>query len=110
MHVRANYKMEELCFILEGAFGLYHPNGRIFKQKGLEPAVILKQSSVFGDYQLLFDLNTCMEMCPYVPGRYTSQKICEILEFDCEMQDYRLMCLRNTDFKELCELYPDTAE
>ena len=64
--------MEELCFILEGAFGLYHPNIRILKQRELEPAVILKKSSVFGDYQLLFDLKTCMELCPYVPGRYTS--------------------------------------
>ena len=49
--------MEELCFILEGAFGLYHPNNRT-KRKDIEPAVILKKASVFGDYQLLFDFNT----------------------------------------------------
>ena len=94
--------MTELCFILEGVFGLYHPNGRICKQKDLEPAIILKKSSVFGDYQLLFDLNTYMEMCPYVPGRYTSEKIKDLLEFDCETQDYRLMCLKKEDFEELC--------
>ena len=48
--MHANYKIEELCFILEGAFSLYHPNGRIFKQKGLVPAINLKQSFNFGAY------------------------------------------------------------
>ena len=84
VHVRANYKMKELCFIMEGAFGIYHPNIRIPKQNELEPAVIVKKSSVFGDYQLLFDLKSNMELTPYVPRRNTSQCIKDLLEFDTE--------------------------
>ena len=48
------------------------------------PAVILKHSSIFGDYQLLFDLKSNMELCPFYPKKNTSQSIIDLLELDCD--------------------------
>ena len=86
--------MEELCFIIEGAFGIYHTGSKSSKQLWPQlknthkeekvPAIILKHSSIFGDYQLLFDLKSNMELCPFVPKRNTSQNIKDLLELECD--------------------------
>lgn len=66
--------------------------------------------SVFGEYQLLFDLYPRMEFCPFVPGKTTSRETLEELGADGDVEEFRVMCLSSDDFEELCDLYPGTAE
>lgn len=51
---------------MEGGFALYNPSVKV---KGLtevkEPVVLMPRNTVFGDYQLLFDLYPRMEFSPY---------------------------------------------
>ena len=67
--VRPEYKMEHVFFTLEGAFGLYHPTLKIKGRATIDqPAVALSRYTVYGDYQLLFDLYPRMEFCPFTPS------------------------------------------
>ena len=58
-------KMQELFFITKGVFGLYnHIKERQVTQ--LPPFIVLSSCSVFGDYQILFDLYPNMDFKTYV--------------------------------------------
>ena len=111
--VEAQYKVMEIYFTLEGAFGIFNPKLKPWKgqpQADEQPAVLLPRHTVFGDYQLLFDLYPRMEFCPFSPGQCTSKANMKELGADGKVSEWRAMCLAAEDFEELCELYPDTAE
>ena len=62
--------------------------------------------SVFGEYQLLFDLYPRMEFCPYVPNKWISRETIKELGPDINVDEFVVMCLSKEDFEELCDLYP----
>lgn len=70
----------------------------------------MPRHAVFGDYQLLFDLYPLMEFCPFVAGRSTSPETLEDLGEDAAVDEYRVMCLAEDVFLNLCDLYPKTKE
>lgn len=109
--VRADYKMDQIYFTIEGGFALYHPTLKVKGKHSIdEPAVVLSRYTVFGDYQLLFDLYPRMEFCPFVPNLHTKAQIMEDLGKDAKAEEFRVMCLEGDVFERLCSLYPQTAE
>ena len=103
--------MQHIFFTLEGAFGLYHPTLKIKGGASIDqPAVALSRYTVLGDYQLLFDLYPHMEFCPLLPNSETSQEVIESLSEDLYVEEHRVMCLEAKVFKNLCLLYPKTAQ
>ena len=109
--VRPQYKMMELFFTMEGAFGLYHPTLKIKGKAQIDqPALLMVRYGVFGDYQLLFDLYPRIELCPYVPSRDTDPEVLKSIGEDAEIEEFRVMCLAEDEFHDLCELYPMTRE
>ena len=55
--------MLEIFFTMEGSFGLYHPTLKIKGKYAMEqPAILMPRYSVYGEYQLLFDLYPRMEL------------------------------------------------
>ena len=108
--IRPEYKMEHVFFTLEGVFGLYHPTLKIKGRASIDqPAVALTRYTVFGDYQLLFDLYPRMEFCPLQPNYEMSKDVVKQLGEDLNVEEHRVMCLEADKFKDLCELYPQTA-
>ena len=51
-----------------------------------------------------------MEFCPFVPGKNTSKQVLHDLGNDCEVDEFRVMCLDAEVFELLCDLYPQTKE
>ena len=70
----------------------------------------MPRHAVFGDYQLLFDLYPRMEFCPFVPGRKTEEQHKLDLGEDYDVEEFRVMCLKEDIFRDLCDLYPQTQE
>ena len=108
---RSKYKMTQMYFILEGGFGCYNP---YTKQKGNHennnPFVIMKRHSIFGDYQLAFDLYPMMEFSPYSVSNDTPKEVVSQLGEDAEVTTFNVMCLEDEKFQELCELYEESAK
>ena len=106
---KPEYKMTQMYFILEGGFGLYNP---AIKQKGTHennnPFVVMKRNSIYGDYQLAFDLYPMMEFSPYVMNNETPQEVASQLGEDAELTTFNVMCLDGEKFLELCELYEES--
>ena len=97
--VKPQYKMTEIFFTMEGSFGLYHPTLKIKGKSAIEQAaVIFPRFNVFGDYQLLFDLEPMAEFCTFVPGATTTKDILKELGDDGNVEEYRVMCLKEEDF------------
>ena len=107
--VKPQYKMVEIYFTMEGSFGCYHPTLKVKgKHEIEEPAILMPRHAVFGDYQLLFDLYPRMEFCPFVPGRKTEEQHKLDLGEDYDVEEFRVMCLKEDIFRDLCDLYPQT--
>ena len=53
-----------------------------------------------------------MEFCPFVPNykSISRETLKELGEQDCDVEEFRVMCLSKDNFEELCDLYPKTAE
>lgn len=88
--------MSQIYFVIEGAFGLYHPTLKVkgnFGKKDVEPAVLMPRHTVYGDYQLLFDLYPLMDLCPFLPSSTTPQEIVEDLGEDAKVDYFKCMCL-----------------
>ena len=68
----------------------------------------MKRFSVFGEYQLVFDLYPMCEFSPYIPSYNTSEEVVNQLGEDAEVKTFNVMCLEDEKFEELCELYEDS--
>jgi len=76
---RPGYKLEEMIFITRGSLGLYNtltdqkwPGIQVREQT---PFTIMPAGSIWGDYQLLFDLNPVVEVRPFIPNNGTTEFI-----------------------------------
>jgi hypothetical protein len=95
----AGKKFRELVFIREGAVGIYDV-------KGKGPYVILPKHSFFGDYQMLFELKSVYNYKTYVKYDRTLSPC----QNEAQQATTVFMCLNKNVFKDLCELYPKTAD
>lgn len=80
-------KFNEVFFIREGAV-------RLFNKFQFRDFIVLPRYSVFGDYQILYDLKSNIIF-----------KSCHLFKFKT-----KLMCVSKKVFLNLCELFPVTAE
>ena len=109
--MRPEYKLEYMYFTIVGAFGIFHPNLKVKGRAAMEtPAVALARSSVFGDYQLLFDLYPRVELAPFTMNKSISKLVRQQLGEDLLVEEYGVMCIVAETFMKLCELYPESAE
>ena len=88
--------------------------------KTFSPFLVLPTSSVVGDYQILFDLNSNMSIKVYMPpsfmkDAYSHKKKNRKSESMRKKSDEVLgeqthfMCINADKFLHLCNLYPQTA-
>ena len=113
---RPGYRLEEMIFITRGSLGLYNtltdqkwPGIQVREQT---PFTIMPAGSIWGDYQLLFDLSPVVEVRPFIPNNGTTIDILQQVEqFDggIEPEFYETMCLRKDRLAQLCDLFPKTA-
>ena len=87
---------EEVSLITKGMVDLQTKHGDRF--------MILPESAVFNDYQLLFNLRTNMIYKAHSPAGTNNE---ELRESDVELRTMNLDCEK---FHQLIDLYPDTAE
>ena len=103
--------MTQMYFIIGGGFGLYNP---AVKEKGTHtnnnPFVIMKRHSIFGDYQLMFDLYPMMQFSPFGHSNITPKSVIAKLGEDAEVDVHNVMCLEGEIFENLCDLYPDSKQ
>lgn len=57
--------MTELCFITAGTFGLYNKRQRN-PTDPLPPFVVLPRYTVYGDFQIMYDLYPTMDFRTYI--------------------------------------------
>lgn len=72
--------------------------------------MLIPRHAIFGDYQILLDTYPCVDFCPFNPNKYTPEKIKQDLGRDCDVEEWRVMCLDKGDLTDLCELYPETKQ
>lgn len=89
--------------------------------KSFTPFLVLPTSSVVGDYQILFDLNSTISVKVYVPPEFmahqfaggtkqeTSKPSKEKTKSPSDVQG-QFMCIDADAFLDLCDLYPQTAD
>ena len=110
----AGTHVENLMFIMQGVFALTN-KVKINPTTYHRPFMLLARNSIFGDYQILFDLYINFDFRTYVtiPAEealiegLVQQKIVQEEDIE-EVGEYVTMVLEADKLKELCELYPET--
>lgn len=102
-------RVNELFFIREGQISMAFPKSRENKSIVFN---VLPRFSIFGDYQILFDLNTIYE---FRAETHKSPGNEHLDEFGNEehLDSYHenrivLMCVQAKKLKHLCEIFPTT--
>ena len=78
--------------------------------------MLLPRHTVYGDYQILFDLYPNCDFSTYVPDeRFPEEKSfyahMQLPDEDLEPEgEYVLMQVEASRLKNLCELYPETSD
>lgn len=70
----------------------------------------MPRHTVYGDYQLFFDVYPLMNVCPFWPSSTTEREVIEDLGEDAKVEQLVCMCLNLDVLEDLCELYPSSAD
>ena len=66
------YEMDYIYFTMEGGFALHSQQAKIDKViNDTNPFLVMRRHSVFGDYQLMFDLSARFEFRAFIPNKMT---------------------------------------
>ena len=103
------HKLNEMCFIMEGPFGLYSTVQRD-PTRLQPPFVVLQRHTVYGDYQILLDLKPNMVLRTLVHDNRLEHIMSQIPKEDLTCEEYVVMCLDAEKLQDLAELYPATAD
>ena len=102
-------------FITQGLFALTNKI-KINPSKPYRPFLLLPRHTVYGDYQILFDLYPNCDFRTYVPDpKFPEERSAyahlQLPDEDLEPEgEYVLMQVEASILKNLCELYPETSD
>ena len=112
---KSTLPMNYFFFITQGLFALTNKI-KINPSKPYRPFLILPRNTVYGDYQILFDLYPNCDFRTYVPdSKFPEEKAnyenIGLPDEDIEPEgEYVLMQVESSILKNLCELYPETSD
>ena len=104
------HKMTDLLFITQGIFALTNKT-KINPTKPYRPFVLLPRNTVYGDYQILFDLYLNFDFRTYVEIPEEEYLYAHLPPEDTEKDpgEYVVMCTPAETLTNLCDLYPATS-
>ena len=103
--------MDDLLFITQGIFALTN-KVKINPTKPYRPFLLLPRDTIYGDYQILFDLYLHFDFRTYVEIPDEEELFAHLPEEDTQKDpgEYVYMFVPADIFRDLCELYPATEK
>ena len=103
-------KMSDLLFITQGIFALTNKE-KVNPTKPYRPFLLLPRNTIYGDYQILFDLYLNIDFRTYVEIPDETELFAHLPAEDTEKDgEYVFMCVPAESVKDLCDLYHATSE
>jgi len=101
--------MTEVYFVTDGCFGLFNKKMKT-PSEPLSPFLVLPRHTVYGDYQILYDLHPTMDLRTISNFIFLENTTHKIKKEDQDCNEFVVMCLDAEKLRKICELYPETAK